>query len=107
MAYCRRAYLHALPPPACREPARPQRGRAAPARGQGPPVGGPHPRRPPVAEVAAGLGRAGDDLIITVGALRRRVRLAPVLRRCIVEGAALRGSELTVRFRPDPEVWPV
>jgi len=52
------------------------------------------------------LGRAGDDLIITVGALRRRVRLASVLRRCIVEGAALRGRELTVRFRPDPEVWP-
>jgi arsenite-transporting ATPase len=52
------------------------------------------------------LGRAGDDLIITVGALRRRVRLASVLRRCIVEGAALRGRELMVRFRPDPEVWP-
>lgn len=52
------------------------------------------------------LGRAGDDLIIAVGGLRRRVRLAPVLRRCIVTGAALRGSELTVRFRPDPEVWP-
>ena len=52
------------------------------------------------------LGRAGDDLIITVGALRRRVRLVSVLRRCTVAGAALRGSELTVRFRPDPEVWP-
>ena len=62
---------------------------------------------PPLDAATLGLGRAGDDLIITVGALRRRVRLAPVLRRCIVEGAALRGSELTVRFRPDPEVWPV
>lgn len=55
---------------------------------------------------ALNLGRAGDDLIIAVGALRRRVRLAPVLRRCIVTGASLRGTELTVRFRPDPGVWP-
>jgi arsenite-transporting ATPase len=52
------------------------------------------------------LGRAGDDLIISVGGLRRRVRLAAVLRRCIVAGAAMRGTELTVRFRPDPAVWP-
>lgn len=52
------------------------------------------------------LGRVGDDLIIGVGGMRRRVRLASVLRRCIVIGAHLRGSELTVRFRPNPEVWP-
>ena len=52
------------------------------------------------------LGRSGDDLIIGVSGLRRRVRLAPVLRRCVVADAALRGSELTVRFHPDPEVWP-
>ena len=52
------------------------------------------------------LGRVDDDLIVSVGALRRRVRLASVLRRCIVVDAHLRGSELTVRFRPDPEVWP-
>lgn len=52
------------------------------------------------------LGRSGDDLVVGVGALRRRVRLASVLRRCIVTGAALRGSELTVRFRPDPQLWP-
>ena len=61
---------------------------------------------PPLDATALNLGRAGDDLIISVGGLRRRVRLAPVLRRCIVTAAALRGSELTVRFRPDPEVWP-
>lgn len=61
---------------------------------------------PPLDATTLSLGRAGDDLIITVGSLRRRVRLAAVLRRCIVAGAALRGSELTVRFRPDPEVWP-
>ncbi|ELR84860.1 hypothetical protein W7U_06500 [Mycobacterium sp. H4Y] len=52
------------------------------------------------------LGRVDDDLIISAGGLRRRVRLASVLRRCIVLDARLRGSELTVRFRPDPEVWP-
>lgn len=61
---------------------------------------------PPLDATTLNLGRAGDDMIIAVGGLRRRVRLAPVLRRCIVTGAALRGSELTVRFRPDPAVWP-
>ncbi|MFA5712259.1 ArsA family ATPase [Mycolicibacterium sp.] len=52
------------------------------------------------------LGRVDDDLIIGVGGMRRRVRLASVLRRCIVIGAQLKGNELTVRFRPNPEVWP-
>ncbi|ORA77075.1 hypothetical protein BST29_24070 [Mycobacterium malmoense] len=52
------------------------------------------------------LGRVDDDLIITAGGLRRRVRLASVLRRCTVLDARLRGGELIVRFRPDPEVWP-
>lgn len=52
------------------------------------------------------LGRVDDDLIIGVAGMRRRVRLASVLRRCIVTDAALRGTELTVRFRPNPEVWP-
>lgn len=52
------------------------------------------------------LGRVDDDLIIGAGGMRRRVRLASVLRRCIVVDAQLRGSELTVRFRPNPEVWP-
>ncbi|MGE2833497.1 ArsA family ATPase [Mycobacterium sp. SMC-4] len=61
---------------------------------------------PQVDSKALRLGRVGDDLIIGVGGMRRRVRLASVLRRCIVCDAALRGSELTVRFRPNPEVWP-
>jgi arsenite-transporting ATPase len=52
------------------------------------------------------VGRVDDDLIIGAGGIRRRVRLASVLRRCTVADAHLRGSELTVRFRPDPEVWP-
>ena len=53
------------------------------------------------------LGRAGDDLIIGVADVRRRVRLAAVLRRCTVTGAVLRGAELTVRFKPNPQLWPV
>ena len=61
---------------------------------------------PPLDVTALNLGRAGDDLIVSVGSLRRRVRLASVLRRCIVIGASLRAGELTVRFRPDPDVWP-
>lgn len=61
---------------------------------------------PQVDSSALTLGRVDDDLIIGVGGMRRRVRLASVLRRCIVIDAALRGSELTVRFRPNPEVWP-
>lgn len=52
------------------------------------------------------LGRVDDDLIISAGGVRRRVWLASVLRRCVVLDAHLRGGELTVRFRPDPEVWP-
>ena len=61
---------------------------------------------PQVDSAALTLGRVDDDLIIGVGGMRRRVRLASVLRRCVVMDAQLRGSELTVRFRPNPEVWP-
>ncbi|MDQ2636374.1 MAG: ArsA family ATPase [Actinomycetota bacterium] len=61
---------------------------------------------PQVESAALTLGRVDDDLIIGAGGLRRRVRLASVLRRCIVVDAQLRGCDLTVRFRPNPEVWP-
>ncbi|MGH3556869.1 MAG: ArsA family ATPase [Mycobacterium sp.] len=61
---------------------------------------------PQVDSGALTLGRVGDDLIISAGGMRRRVQLASVLRRCTVLDAHLRSSELTVRFRPDPEVWP-
>lgn len=61
---------------------------------------------PQIDSAALTLGRVDDDLIIGVAGMRRRVRLASVLRRCIVTDAQLRGSELTVRFRPNPEVWP-
>jgi arsenite-transporting ATPase len=61
---------------------------------------------PQVDSTALSLGRVDDDLIIGVGGMRRRVRLASVLRRCTVMDAQLRGTALTVRFRPNPEVWP-
>ncbi|MFD0362547.1 ArsA family ATPase [Nocardia sp. GCM10030253] len=53
------------------------------------------------------LGRVEDDLIVGADGTRRRVRLAPVLRRCTVDGAELDEGHLVVRFRPDPEAWPV
>src|SRR5437588_724693 len=49
------------------------------------------------------LGRVGDDLIVGVGAMRRRIRLASVLRRCTVLDAHLRSCDLIVRFQPEPE----
>ena len=61
---------------------------------------------PQVDPGALTLGRVDDDLIIGAAGTRRRVRLASVLRRCTVVDAQLRDSELTVRFRPNPEVWP-
>lgn len=61
---------------------------------------------PQVDPGALTLGRVDDDLIIGSGGMRRRVRLASVLRRCIVIDAQFRGGDLTVRFRPNPEVWP-
>ena len=61
---------------------------------------------PQIDSGALNLGWVGDDLIVSAGGMRRRLRLASVLRRCTVLDAHLRGSELTVRFRPDPEVWP-
>jgi arsenite-transporting ATPase len=61
---------------------------------------------PQVDPASLTLGRVDDDLVIGAGGLRRRVRLASVLRRCVVTDAHFRGCELTVRFRPNPEVWP-
>ncbi|MFF0448449.1 ArsA family ATPase [Streptomyces sp. NPDC004609] len=53
-----------------------------------------------------GLVRRGDELLLTVGPFRRIVPLPSVLRRCTVSGAALADGNLTVRFTPDPELWP-
>ncbi|MFD7847276.1 ArsA-related P-loop ATPase [Nocardia sp. NPDC059764] len=52
------------------------------------------------------LGRVEDDLIVGADGVRRRLRLAPVLRRCTVDAAELDGDHLVIRFRPDPQVWP-
>lgn len=51
------------------------------------------------------LGRVEDDLIVGADGVRRRVRLAPVLRRCTVDSAELDDEFLVIRFRPDPRVW--
>ncbi|MER7476429.1 ArsA-related P-loop ATPase [Streptomyces sp. NPDC126510] len=52
------------------------------------------------------LVRHGDELVVTAGRFRRVVPLPSVLRRCTVDGAALRDGELRIRFAPDPELWP-
>ncbi|MET8243440.1 ArsA-related P-loop ATPase [Streptomyces sp. NPDC005202] len=52
------------------------------------------------------LIRRGDELVVTAGQFRRIVRLPSALRRCTVDGAALREGELRIRFTPDPELWP-
>jgi arsenite-transporting ATPase len=52
------------------------------------------------------LVRRGDELVVTAGPFRRIVPLPSALRRCTVDGAALRDGELRVRFAPDPALWP-
>jgi arsenite/tail-anchored protein-transporting ATPase len=52
------------------------------------------------------LSRRGDDLVMEVPGQRRVMSLPSVLRRCRVTVATLRDGELTVRFRPDPALWP-
>lgn len=52
------------------------------------------------------LIRRGDEIVLTAGPFRRIVALPSALRRCTVDGAALREGELRIRFRPDPALWP-
>ncbi|AWE49858.1 ArsA family ATPase [Streptomyces nigra] len=52
------------------------------------------------------LIRRGDELVLAAGQFRRIVPLPSVLRRCTVDGAALRDGELRIRFAPDPGLWP-
>ncbi|WP_437030573.1 ArsA family ATPase [Streptomyces sp. enrichment culture] len=52
------------------------------------------------------LIRRGDELVLAAGPFRRIVALPSALRRCTVDGAALREGELRIRFRPDPGLWP-
>jgi arsenite-transporting ATPase len=51
------------------------------------------------------LARSGDDLVLTVAGHRRLLALPSALRRCVIDGAALRDGRLRVRFRPDPDLW--
>jgi arsenite/tail-anchored protein-transporting ATPase len=60
---------------------------------------------------AVTLTRWVDDLVLTVGGVRRSLRLDPLLRRCEVTGGRLAapgtaGAHLEVGFRPDPSLWP-
>ncbi|MEU1848911.1 ArsA-related P-loop ATPase [Streptomyces sp. NPDC019990] len=52
------------------------------------------------------LIRRGDELVVTAGRFRRILPLPSALRRCTVDGAALREGELRIRFAPDPKLWP-
>ncbi|MGW1749821.1 ArsA family ATPase [Streptomyces sp. NPDC002092] len=52
------------------------------------------------------LIRRGDELVVAAGQFRRIVPLPSVLRRCAVDGAALREGELRIRFVPDRDLWP-
>lgn len=52
------------------------------------------------------LVRRGDELVVSAGQFRRIVSLPSALRRCTVDGAALREGELRIRFVPDPQLWP-
>lgn len=53
-----------------------------------------------------GLVRSGDELLLTAGPFRRTVTLPSALRRCTVDGAGLADGVLSVRFTPDPALWP-
>lgn len=63
-------------------------------------------RLPLVDPASVTLGRVEDDLLLGAAGVRRRIRLASVLRRCEVAGAEMVGDVLRVRFTPNPEVWP-
>ncbi len=52
------------------------------------------------------LVRRGDELVVGIGAYRRVLSLPSGLRRCTVSGAGLADGVLSVRFTPDPALWP-
>lgn len=61
----------------------------------------------PVADRAdLDLVRSDDDLVLSVGAVARRLELPSVLRRCTITGAEYVGGQLSVSFVPDPARWP-
>ncbi|MFI6155684.1 ArsA family ATPase [Kitasatospora sp. NPDC051170] len=52
------------------------------------------------------LVRRGDELVVGIGSHRRVLTLPSALRRCTVAGAGLGDGVLSVRFAPDPALWP-
>jgi arsenite/tail-anchored protein-transporting ATPase len=60
---------------------------------------------PLVSAGMVGMARREDDLLLEVGGQRRVVTLPSVLRRCIVNNAAVGSGELRVRFERDEEQW--
>ncbi|MEW1908948.1 ArsA-related P-loop ATPase [Kitasatospora sp. NPDC085895] len=52
------------------------------------------------------LVRRGDELVVGTGGHRRLLPLPSALRRCTVSGAGLHDGVLSVRFAPDPALWP-
>ena len=48
----------------------------------------------------------GRDLLLTVGNVRRAVRMPSVLSRCRMVGAVLQNHQLQLTFVPNPDVWP-
>jgi arsenite/tail-anchored protein-transporting ATPase len=61
---------------------------------------------PLASRAAVDVARAGDDLVVTVSGHRRVLTLPSVLRRCQVVTGDFDGTQLRVRFRPDPALWP-
>ena len=51
------------------------------------------------------LSRRGDELVVSIGPVRRLLSLPSALRRCVVVGASLRDGRLRIRFEPDPALW--
>ncbi|GAA2225884.1 ArsA-related P-loop ATPase [Kitasatospora cystarginea] len=52
------------------------------------------------------LVRRGDELVIGLGGYRRILPLPSALRRCTVQGAGMAEGVLSIRFAPDPALWP-
>lgn len=65
-----------------------------------------HVHLPGVRPELVRVGRLGDALVTDVAGLRRQMALAPVLARCVIEGAGMDGDRLVVRFGRNRALWP-
>jgi arsenite-transporting ATPase len=61
---------------------------------------------PLVERASVDLSRSGDELVVTVGANRRRIALPSLLQRCRSTGARFDGDVLVIGFEVDPSRWP-